>query len=77
MYRAITELSVSLSEEDVTYLDTLAADFAGNRSEAIHRPSRLKRELDAEGAYAQAFDEWEASGEQQLWDQTAGDGLDG
>ncbi|UAJ78494.1 antitoxin [Leifsonia sp. ZF2019] len=72
----MTKLSVSLSEEDVAYLDVVAADFAGNRSAAIHRLIRLKRELDAEGAYAQAFDEWEASGEQELWDQTAGDGLE-
>jgi hypothetical protein len=71
----MTKLSVSLSEDDVAYLDLVAADFAGNRSAAIHRLIRLKRELDAEGAYAQAFDEWEASGEQELWDRTAGDGL--
>ncbi|MFJ3393209.1 antitoxin [Leifsonia aquatica] len=72
----MTKLSVSLSEDDVAYLDTVAADFAGNRSAAIHRLIRLKRELDAQGAYEQAYDEWEASGEQELWDQTAGDGLD-
>lgn len=72
----MTKLSVSLSEEDVAYLDTVAADFAGNRSAAIHRLIRLKRELDSEAAYARAFEEWETSGEQELWDQTAGDGLD-
>ncbi|MGH1549153.1 antitoxin [Leifsonia poae] len=72
----MTKLSVSLSAEDVAYLDAVAADFDGNRSAAIHRLIRLKRELDAEGAYAQAFEEWEASGEQALWDQTAADGLD-
>ncbi|WP_434318131.1 antitoxin [Leifsonia sp. P73] len=69
------KLSVSLSDEDLVYLDKIAADVKGNRSAAIHKLLRIQRELDAEGAYAQAFDEWEASGDQALWDQTAGDGL--
>ncbi|WP_426624894.1 hypothetical protein ACPPVW_02050 [Leifsonia sp. McL0607] len=47
----------------------------GNRSAAIHKLLRVQRELDAENAYAQAFDEWEDSGEQAIWDGTAGDGL--
>lgn len=72
----MTKLSVSLSDEDVAYLDGIASDLAGNRSAAIHTLIRLKREFDAQDAYAQAFDEWEDSGEQKLWDQTAGDGLE-
>ncbi|MEV8212489.1 hypothetical protein [Leifsonia sp. NPDC077715] len=44
-------------------------------SVAVHRMVRLKRELDAEEAYVDAFAEWDASGEHALWDQTAGDGL--
>lgn len=69
------KLSVSLSDEDLQYLDAIAAEMNGNRSAAIHRLIRLQRELDAQDAYAQAFDEWEASGDQALWDQTIGDGL--
>ena len=69
------KLSVSLSDDDLTYLDKIASDVKGNRSAAIHKLLRVQRELDAEDAYAEAFDEWETSGEQRLWDQTAGDGL--
>ncbi|WP_241702511.1 antitoxin [Leifsonia shinshuensis] len=69
------KLSVSLSDDDLVYLDKIAADMRGNRSAAIHRLLRVQRELDAEDAYAQAFDEWENSGEEALWDSTASDGL--
>jgi len=47
----------------------------GNRSAAIHKLLRVQRELDAEDAYAQAFDEWESSGEDAVWDRTVRDGL--
>ncbi|MBO1738947.1 antitoxin [Leifsonia sp. TF02-11] len=69
------KLSVSLSDDDLVYLDKIAADMRGNRSAAIHRLLRVQRELDAEDAYAQAFDEWESSGENAIWDATARDGL--
>ncbi len=69
------KLSVSLSEDDLVYLDKIAADLKDNGSAAIHKLLRIQRELDAETAYAQAFDEWENSGEQAIWDGTAGDGL--
>jgi predicted transcriptional regulator len=69
------KLSVSLSDDDLQYLDKIAAEMKGNRSAAIHRLLRVQRELDAEAAYSQAFDEWEGSGENALWDGTARDGL--
>lgn len=69
------KLSVSLSDDDLVYLDKIAADMKGNRSAAIHRLLRIQRELDAEDAYAQAFDEWEGSGEESIWDGTTRDGL--
>ncbi|KQR54087.1 hypothetical protein ASF88_04440 [Leifsonia sp. Leaf336] len=69
------KLSVSLSDEDLQYLDKIAADMKGNRSAAIHKLLRVQRELDAEDAYAQAFDEWESSGEDAIWDRTVRDGL--
>lgn len=37
---------------------------------------RLFREIRAEDDYVKAFEEWEGSEDQKLWDSTAGDGLD-
>lgn len=69
------KLSVSMSDGDLEYLDKIAADMKGNRSAAIHKLLRIQRELDAEDAYAQAFDEWERSGEDAIWHSAAHDGL--
>lgn len=69
------KLSISLPEQDVSYLDTLIDEHTTSRSAAVHQIIRRMRELDAEYGYAQAMVEWEESGEAELWDQTAGDGL--
>lgn len=70
------KLSISLSDKDVEYLDRLLDDHTTSRSAAVHQIIRRMRELDAEDAYRQAMEEWEESGDAELWDQTAGDGLD-
>lgn len=71
----MTKLSVSLAPADVAFIDTIAVQYDGNRSAAIHELVRLAREMDAIDDYAAAFEEWEASGDEQAWDSAVGDGL--
>ncbi|WGW12229.1 ribbon-helix-helix domain-containing protein [Saxibacter everestensis] len=70
------KLSVSLSEEDVATLDEYArATGLNSRSAAVQRAIRLLRFPDLEKDYAAAWDAWESSGENALWDVTSSDGL--
>jgi len=70
------KLSVSLSEDDVALLDQYART-AGlpSRSAAVQHAVRLLRHVDLEQDYANAWEEWEASGARAAWDDTTGDGL--
>ena len=70
------KLSVSLSSEDVAVLDEYART-AGlrSRSAALQQAIRLLRLPDLEQDYAAAWDDWESSGEQAVWERTAPDGL--
>jgi len=70
------KLSISLPDQDVEYVDRIAAEHNGNRSAVIHDMVRLFREIRSEEDYRRAFDEWEGSEDQKLWDSTIGDGLD-
>lgn len=70
------KLSVSLSEEDVAYLDQyVEQNTAASRSGALHEAIRLLRLAELESAYEDAFAEWEASQDAVLWENTAEDGL--
>ena len=70
------KLSVSLPEEDVATLDEYAhSSGLASRSAALQHAIHLLRHVDLEQDYASAWDEWESSGDQALWDATAGDGL--
>ncbi|WP_280305156.1 ribbon-helix-helix protein, CopG family [Nocardia neocaledoniensis] len=70
------KLSVSLSEEDLKVLDqeVCRAGLPG-RSAAVHRAIQLLREQALEDEYLAAWDEWESSGEEEIWSQAAADGL--
>ena len=70
------KLSVSLPPEDVAVLDeyTRTAGLP-SRSAAVQYAIRLLRIPDLEQNYASAWDEWEASGDQDAWDTTISDGL--
>jgi len=70
------KLSVSLPEEDVAVLDEHARK-AGlqSRSAAIHQAIRLLRQSGLEEDYAAAWEDWERSGDRDLWETAAGDGL--
>jgi len=69
-------MSVSLGADDAAFLDAYAAAHTGgSRSAAVAAAVRALRESDLSDAYAQAFAEWNASGEADLWEPVAGDGL--
>jgi Arc/MetJ-type ribon-helix-helix transcriptional regulator len=70
------KLSVSLPDEDVAILDEFARTTGlPSRSAALHHAVRMLRLPELEQDYADAWDEWEASGEHAAWDATAADGL--
>lgn len=71
------KLSVSLPEEDVAFLDEYTAEGgASSRSAVLHEAVRLLRTSHLEQEYEHAWDEWESTGENEVWDATAADGLD-
>lgn len=67
-----TKVSLSLSEDDVAFLDTEAVSGRyASRSAAVQDAVRLLRESRLADAYAEAF----AEGYDDEWDVAAGDGL--
>jgi Arc/MetJ-type ribon-helix-helix transcriptional regulator len=46
-----------------------------SRSAAIQQAIRLLGDPDLEHEYAEAWDEWDASGDAAAWESTAADGL--
>lgn len=70
------KLSISLSEEEVAALDRYArAAGLPSRSAAIQQAIRLLGDPGLEQAYAEAWEEWQASGDFEAWEATAADGL--
>ena len=72
------KLSVSLPDDDVEFLDMYARTrgFA-SRSAVVHRAVRLLRANELGPDYADAFAEWSASDDAELWDDAVGDGAGG
>ncbi len=70
------KLSVSLPAEDVEFLDEYARNQGiESRSAAVLRAVRLLKGAGLGSAYEEAWDDWQRSGEADLWEVTAGDGL--
>jgi Arc/MetJ-type ribon-helix-helix transcriptional regulator len=70
------KISVSLPAEDVEFLDEYAkSPGVGSRSAVVQRAVRLLRASGLGPAYAEAWEEWGASGEAEAWDSVVGDGL--
>ena len=70
------KVSVSLPGEDVEYLDAYAREQGlDSRSAAVQKAVRLLRAAELGAAYESAWDEWAATGDAELWDASAGDGL--
>ena len=71
------KLSVSLSDDDVEFLDGYAErQGIGSRSAALQRAIRMLRASELGPAYEEAWAEWEATGEATAWDAVSGDGLE-
>lgn len=70
------KVSVSLPEEDVEFLDDYATSHGmASRSAAMHKAVRLLRASGLSAAYENAWSEWTAGGDAEVWDIAVGDGL--
>lgn len=71
-------LSITLTAEDVAFLDEFAAR-AGmeSRSAVVRRAIAMLKAAELTRDYAKAFDEWAESDSAAVWDATTGDGLRG
>jgi Arc/MetJ-type ribon-helix-helix transcriptional regulator len=70
------KVSISLSDDDVEFLDAYAERLGvASRSAVIQKAVRLLRASELGAAYAAAWDEWDASGEEDAWNDVVGDGL--
>ena len=70
------KLSVSLPNEDVDFLDQYAKkEGYESRSAVVHKAVRLLRASGLGAAYEDAWREWAAGGEDELWESTSADGL--
>ena len=69
------KISVSLTDEDVEYIDVYARRRGvRSRSAVVREALRLLRANELGPDYAAAWDEW-PDDEQQAWDATVADGL--
>jgi antitoxin MazE9 len=69
------KVSVSLPPDDVEFLDRYASEEnLSSRSAAMHRAIQLLRAAELEDTYAEAWAEWEASSDAELWSATDSDG---
>lgn len=69
------KVSVSLPDDDVAFLDEYARTHDRSRSAAVHEAIDTLRKEALADAYEDAFEEWESAGQEELWNQTSGDGL--
>jgi antitoxin MazE9 len=70
------KLSVSLSDEEIAVLDEYVERVGlSSRSAGLQRAIRMLRYPSLEDDYDKAWGEWSASGEDEVWEQTVGDGL--
>jgi len=70
------KVSVSLPDQDVAILDEFVRTAGlASRSAALHHAVRMLRLPELEQDYKAAWDEWEESGDQAVWDAAAVDGL--
>ncbi len=70
------KLSVSLPADDVAALDEHARKTGlRSRSAAVHQAIRLLRRSGLEQDYADAWEDWDRSGDRELWEAAADDGL--
>lgn len=70
------KLSVSLSDQDIEFIDHYAGEHGlGSRSGVLRRALALLRASELGDDYAAAWDEW-ARSEGEIWEATGADGLE-
>lgn len=70
------KLSVSLTDDDVAFLDRYAEDRGRpSRSAAVKDAVALLRESELGAEYVEAWKEWADTDDAELWDSTSADGL--
>jgi hypothetical protein len=69
------KVSISLPIEDVEFIDQYARANDRSRSAAVHEAIDTLRNGALADAYEQAWEEWDAEQDGELWEQTSGDGL--
>jgi Arc/MetJ-type ribon-helix-helix transcriptional regulator len=70
------KVSVSLPEDDVTYLDSYArSQGIESRSAVLHKAVGLLRASELEDSYADAWASWDSSADAEAWDSAAADGI--
>lgn len=75
-YTCGMKISVSLPDEDVEFLNSYAESQGyESRSAVVHTAVRMLRSSKLGDAYADAWREWEESGDEELWEKTTSDGL--
>ena len=71
------KLSVSLPDEDVALLDAYSAEHGmSSRSAAVQKAIRLLRAAGLGAAYEEAWSDWKASEDGDLWDAVGNDRVD-
>ena len=69
-------IPISLSDDDVRFLDEYAEEHGyASRSAVLRKAVRILRLSKLSDAYADAWKQWEASGEADVWDLSTIDGL--
>jgi antitoxin MazE9 len=70
------KVSLSIPNVDVEFLDSYAHEHGiESRSAAVQRAIALLRASELGDAYELAWQEWDESGEAELWEPTAADAL--
>lgn len=70
------KVSVSLPDDDVEYLDAYVRSRGlESRSAAVHKAVRLLRASELGAAYEEAWADWEASEDAELWNGVDADGV--
>jgi len=71
------KLSISLPDKDVAFIDRYIAKHSErSRSAVIQKALDILLTEQLVEDYAEAFREWKESGEEEVWDAAAGDGLE-
>lgn len=70
------KLSISLSDADVAALDEhVRAAGLSSRSAAVQRAIRALAQQQLEDDYAAAWQDWDDSGDREIWEGASADGL--